>query len=938
MFITIKALTARAFYAWPLLIGFALVGCDVSEESGLGENQEPDPVIADFPIAFIARPLPVEMNDDKESERLPNAETQDILDPTAFHPGAQLILKARASGSAPEEVLTQDLFPDVFEDPDDDRSNIVPATFDIKDLEVSPEGDKLIFALRAPEDLDADEDEQPTWNIWEYDVASKSLAPILDDPLLEQGQDVSPHYLPDGRIVFTSTRQKRTRAILVDEGKSQYSGLTEDGEAEAFNLHIYNPLDSELEQLTFNPSHDLQPTVLSDGRILFLRWDNMSGNDRLSFYTINPDGSQLQKAYGYDDGGDDDSTFWNARTLGNGQILINSRQRESNNWGGDIVAVNTEQFLDNTTPNPLNPGTGEATLALSPLSVDIAEPSPKPFSAGGLYNAAYPLNDGTGRLLVSWSSCKVYSAEEAATYPCTEQFRSLPDAVVGNPNYGLWILDLEGGTQQPVKVSTVEEMYTDPVVLAPRALPNNIASNLESDLKGKSLGVLNIRNVYDIDGALPAELLPEPHLADRSLRQARFIRLVKSVPIPDDDVYDFDNSAFGLSRNQLMRDILGYAPIEPDGSARFEVPANVPFMINLVDATGKRIGGRHSNWISVQAGEQLDCVGCHARDNPVDTGHGRLDAAPPSAYLGAPFTGINAPGAITGQTMAESQPARTPSIDLVYEDIWTADTASKEPNIALTYANIRPEESTNLTPTSTMPCNEPKELVEWLSPSLCSGRSWDALCRITINYEQHIHPIWERDRQNCDATGELITDNSCTHCHARDRMDPISMMPLTPAGNLWFSPNEDMANPGDYSGNNTANAANYFTSFAQLLFGRWQWEINDMGALAIRTIMQEVQVEIDVPRVDDDGNPVLDGEGNQIIDTEIITEVRDVPVPAPTILNTNSAQNRAAFFNLFEGSDPIHSGLLSPSELRLIAEWLDIGAQYYNNPFDAPAD
>jgi hypothetical protein len=29
-----------------------------------------------------------------------------------------------------------------------------------------------------------------------------------------------------------------------------------------------------------------------------------------------------------------------------------------------------------------------------------------------------------------------------------------------------------------------------------------------------------------------------------------------------------------------------------------------------------------------------------------------------------------------------------------------------------------------------------------------------------------------------------------------------------------------------------------------------------------------------------------------------------------------------------------HAGMLSPAELRLISEWLDIGAQYYNNPFD----
>ncbi|NNC54573.1 MAG: hypothetical protein HKO07_02495, partial [Pseudomonadales bacterium] len=43
------------------------------------------------------------------------------------------------------------------------------------------------------------------------------------------------------------------------------------------------------------------------------------------------------------------------------------------------------------------------------------------------------------------------------------------------------------------------------------------------------------------------------------------------------------------------------------------------------------------------------------------------------------------------------------------------------------------------------------------------------------------------------------------------------------------------------------------------------------------------------------------------------------------------------------GGDPLtdepdidHSGMLNPAELRLLAEWLDLGAQYYNNPLDAP--
>jgi hypothetical protein len=37
------------------------------------------------------------------------------------------------------------------------------------------------------------------------------------------------------------------------------------------------------------------------------------------------------------------------------------------------------------------------------------------------------------------------------------------------------------------------------------------------------------------------------------------------------------------------------------------------------------------------------------------------------------------------------------------------------------------------------------------------------------------------------------------------------------------------------------------------------------------------------------------------------------------------------FFSVM--NDLVHQGMLSPAELRLLSEWLDIGAQYYNDPF-----
>jgi hypothetical protein len=41
------------------------------------------------------------------------------------------------------------------------------------------------------------------------------------------------------------------------------------------------------------------------------------------------------------------------------------------------------------------------------------------------------------------------------------------------------------------------------------------------------------------------------------------------------------------------------------------------------------------------------------------------------------------------------------------------------------------------------------------------------------------------------------------------------------------------------------------------------------------------------------------------------------------------------FFALFAAGGT-HAGRLSPAELKLVSEWVDIGAQYYNDPFAAP--
>ena len=97
-----------------------------------------------------------------------------------------------------------------------------------------------------------------------------------------------------------------------------------------------------------------------------------------------------------------------------------------------------------------------------------------------------------------------------------------------------------------------------------------------------------------VDVAVPdIATVANPALTTASARPARFLRVVKAVSIPDEDVHDFSNTAFGRSAQQSMREIVGYVPIEPDGSVQVTVPARIAFAISVVDQRGKRIGGRH---------------------------------------------------------------------------------------------------------------------------------------------------------------------------------------------------------------------------------------------------------------------------------------------------------------------------------------------------------
>ncbi len=862
----------------------ALISCGGGDSGiSLGGGQAPDPVVVDYPILYVKRPVPLDMQG--------AVQQNDFRQVLTVQFGADLYMRVRASSDALETNITE---------------SITNGLGDVRDVSVSYDGNKVLFAMRGPMDPDIADEDQPTWNIWEYDVPSTTLRRILlDDITAEEGQDIAPMYLPDGRILFSSTRQNRSAAKLLDEGKPQFSALDEDQQEPAFVLHIMDDDGGNLTQISFNQSHDLYPSILDNGRIVFSRWDGMISNNAVSLYTANPDGTELQLLYGADshDTGTDGATvqFVKPREMEDGRILALLRPFSGTSEGGELVVIDTTNYINNTQPTAANRGVLSGP-AQQPATVNDVRTVPG-VSPGGRFADAWPLWDGTNRVFVSWSLCQLQIVDPAAVagtvpplLPCTDENLQNPLAVEAQPAYGIFIYDLSDDTQLPVVVAESGFFYTDVAVAQPRARPVALVDGALSGLFDPALvsedaGILKIRSVYDINGvdtAVPDIIsVADPALTLADQRLARFLRLYKAVGIPDDLTLDFDNSAFGVSVQLGMRELVGYAPIEPDGSVMIKIPADVPIAFDILNKSGQRISLRHRNWVQVRPGETVACDGCHT--NAVGESHGRTDAFD-SVYAGATGNGVPFPNTDPlayptinmGETMAEARAAADPAalnpdIDLVYDDVWTYPVDAGRPadvSFAVRYADL----------TLTAP------------PEIFNCIPWTVNCRVIINYEDHIQPLWDASRPVIDPVTMLETDNHrCTNCHAlRDPMnqliDPVDR------GQLELTATPSGAQPL------------HFVSYRELLFGDFLEEIRDGAVQDVLT---------DQGAVDINGDPILE------------------PVAIGSPLTAAGAIVSPAFFNRFS-STGAHPEWLSEAELRLISEWLDLGAQYYNNPFDAP--
>jgi hypothetical protein len=899
-----------------------LVACS----SGAGNvqtasGQLSDPATVDFPIFYVKRySVPTQAGT--------QAPSQDLRMLRFAIPSADLFMRSRAAPSGTETNVTARIT---------GTGTKTPKNYDIKDVSASPDGTTIAFAMRGPLTANMQQNKAPSWRIWQYVIATDTLSLVVNpstDPDPATVNDVAPQFLPDGRIVFTSTRQRQSEAILLDEGKPQFIAQDEANTESAFVLHVMNGDGTNIHQISFNQSHDRDPTVLANGRVMWTRWDDAPGKDGMHLYSANPDGTDMQLLYGANshatgttaDGANNNIIqFVKTHEMQDGRILALVRPFNYPNvddTGGDLIIIDTADYVENTQAAMAGGSLKGPAQTLATPNPVLTVPGPSP---GGRFYSGFPLWDGTGRILVSWTQCRILDTTvtpNAAT-ACTATALADPNAKSAPPLYSVWMFDPAANTLQPVMQPVDGVMVTDLVAAQPRTLPAEIVDqqpgvSLDQDMANAGVGEIDIRSVYDFDGVDTAKPnivgVANPAVTAPNLRLARFIRLEKPVSIPDPQTLKLDGAAFGATN--YMREILGYAPIQPDGSVVVQVPAYVAFQISIVDATGKRISPVHDAWLQVTPGETVHCTGCHtpaAQQMPLPgqtaQSHGRAGTFA-SAYAGGnasiPFTNSVASyttitgtmeglvPTVAGQTMAETLSAAScagdtphclqniPSVNLLYTDIWTNPSAAAIGTpIALSYD-------------STLTSN-----INWQIPTAANCLiAWSSTCRIILNYNQQIQPLWTVSRTYVGGVAAGQT-GACIMCHGPTSAAGAAQVPagVTQLDLTNTASNEEPLQP---------------VSYRRLLFAHNEQQLM-MGVLTDVTVPGPIDPTTGLPT--------------------------QVPVGLAPPMIAGNARGSTQFFNVF-ATGGTHAGYLSPAEQRVISEWLDIGAQYFNNPFDpaAPLD
>jgi len=443
--------------------------------------------------------------------------------------------------------------------------------------EVSYDGRRVLFSYCQAEATPADTIQGHHgryYHLYEMAADGSSLRQLTDGAF----NDFSPKYLPDGRIVFISTRR----------GGWHRCGAPG---CETYTLAACNADGSSARAISWHETHEWDPAILNDGRIVYTRWDYV---DRHAVYyeqlwTVRQDGSAPTAFYG-------NNTFnpvglWEARPVPMSSRVIATAGAHHAMTAGSIVLVDVGRGVDGPAPiarlTPDAPFPESEALLLPGWRAMAPRDAPPPAPEaqrwpGHCYRSPYPLSEK--HFLAAYSF----------------------DALIGEPKgnaanmFGIYLVDAFGNKELLYRDPNIASLW--PLPLGPRPRPPLVAA-VSPPRQGDAVaspetaardGTFLVQDVYQAD----------PALVRGAIKRLRIMQVLpKSTP-------GINNPPVGLANASPGKQVLGTVPVEADGSAFFRAPAGVPLAFQALDELGRAVQIMRSVTY-LQPGENASCIGCH---------------------------------------------------------------------------------------------------------------------------------------------------------------------------------------------------------------------------------------------------------------------------------------------------------------------------------------
>ncbi|MFH1268065.1 MAG: hypothetical protein ABIK89_20295 [Planctomycetota bacterium] len=417
------------------------------------------------------------------------------------------------------------------------------------------------------------------WQIHEIGVDGRGFKKISRDPACHE---VGPVELPDGDLVFVSTR--RGGYLLSEAGPRS-------------NLCVMKRDGSRVRSVSQNTLADFSPYLLPDGRVLFTRWEYVDRDVeyRLGLWTQKPDGRQFGLFFGNTIR--DVGLFWQAKPVPGNEGLVVATVARPNGWPhGAIGLVGNRRGLE--TPRE------QGYAWLTDEFTDLGDPT---IQTDGM--SYHDVDDG--RLLdlavrddafrghreqVDLSRAHELEARAGAwldsvrwayrdPFPASDYLFLVSYAGESPGRFGLYLLDLCGNRML---------LYTDPqmgcynpLLLRPRSVfATPVATGSEAstdDGQTDAWATVLIADVYRGLSGIRRGRAAEIQIMEQVPKSHEFSRRARD-----------QSPVMGYGTYYAKR-VWGRVPIEPDGSAYFEAPALKEIYLQVLE--------RH-------------CTRCHSGPNP----------------------------------------------------------------------------------------------------------------------------------------------------------------------------------------------------------------------------------------------------------------------------------------------------------------------------------